>query len=362
LVAVNLPLALTYLAIIGIVTAMWKWKEVADVVLNVFEALAYSLGAILSWIKASLWGLLSIFYEVFGTITEWISRLPIPFKGTLGEMAKNWKEMGDKFQLYADRNMTNVGLSFKRVGKIIKGEQNDWANGFNNLKNNISEFQGLFDKLGGKEVSIPNKIFEAHKSFAEGWRDSLDSVIDDLGDWGKTAGNIVQQVSNQMQSSLSNFFQGFLRGEIRSAKQLFVEWGNFVLKIISDVIAQFLTAQIITGLKSIFGIGGIGGGGGAGTAVSAFAGVRLPGVGGGFQEGTEKVPYTGLYKLHEGEKVTPKYDVGKSENIPLTIYNLITPEAIASAMAGKEGENVIVNVINVNSLRNGIVRREVKRR
>jgi len=46
----------------------------------------------------------------------------------------------------------------------------------------------------------------------------------------------------------------------------------------------------------------------------------------------------------------------------LTIYNLITPEAIAAAMAGKEGEGVIVNAININSLRNGIVRREVKRR
>lgn len=82
----------------------------------------------------------------------------------------------------------------------------------------------------------------------------------------------------------------------------------------------------------------------------------------GFQEGTESVANTGLYKLHAGEKVTPRYDATKSEKEPLNIYNLITSEAVASAMAGKEGENVVINIINRNSLRNGMVRKEIVRR
>jgi hypothetical protein len=168
------------------------------------------------------------------------------------------------------------------------------------------------------------------------------------------AGNIVTQMVSGMQTSLSNFFQGFLKGEIRSAKQLFVEWGNFVIKIISDVIAQWITAQIMTGLGSLFAPSIAG----AGTTVNAFAGVRVPGM----QEGAESIPYTGLFRLHEGEKVTPRHSSDNAEKTNLTIYNMITNEAVAAAMAGKEGSGVIVNTINMNSLRNGVVRREVVKR
>jgi hypothetical protein len=48
--------------------------------------------------------------------------------------------------------------------------------------------------------------------------------------------------------------------------------------------------------------------------------------------------------------------------IELTIHNLITQEAVAVAMSGKEGKGVIVNTINEDSLRYGTTKREVMRR
>ena len=58
----------------------------------------------------------------------------------------------------------------------------------------------------------------------------------------------------------------------------------------------------------------------------------------------------------------PRYDSNREQAQRLTIYNMITPEAVAAAMSGKEGEGVIVNTINLNSLRNGVIRREVVKR
>jgi hypothetical protein len=231
------------------------------------------------------------------------------------------------------------------------------------LGDSINEVKNLFTDLGTTEFELP-PVPEMGRTFAKGWERGLTATISELSDWGKTAESIIQQTSQQMQSSLSNFFQGFLKGQINSAKEMFVEFGNFVIKIISDVIAKIITAKIMAGLEGIFN--GLGGGGlssGASIDTSMFGGMApVTSSVLGFQEGVEQIPYTGLFRLHEGEKVTPKFDSSKSESLPLTIYNLITPEAVAVAMAGKEGENVIVNIVNTNSLRNGVIRREVKRR
>jgi precorrin-6B methylase 2 len=73
------------------------------------------------------------------------------------------------------------------------------------------------------------------------------------------------------------------------------------------------------------------------------------------------VPETGIYKLHRDEQVVPAYDQAKTRDSQLVIYNLITNEAVAAAMQSKEGQGVIVNVIDVNASRGGIVRKVIKR-
>jgi hypothetical protein len=82
----------------------------------------------------------------------------------------------------------------------------------------------------------------------------------------------------------------------------------------------------------------------------------------GYADGIDYVPTAGSYKLHQGEQVVPKYDAGKSQMLQVTIQNLITPETVALAMSGKEGEGVIVNVIDMSSSRNQSTRRTIKAR
>jgi hypothetical protein len=140
-------------------------------------------------------------------------------------------------------------------------------------------------------------------------------------------------------------------------KNLFQEFGNYALKIISDVIAQLITAWIWEKLVGVFS--SVASVGTSNIASNSYAteGLSL----GGFAEGTDSIPTTGNYRLHEGEKVTPKYDVTKSSGATeITIHNLITPEAVAMAMSGQEGKGVIVNVINTDALRNGTTRRTIK--
>ncbi len=250
-------------------------------------------------------------------------------------------------------NVTSkIGTAATKAAAPVKKMTDD-------LKSQFDTIKDLFSGLGKMEFKIPDKIYEASKTFAEGWHDAIEDANHSLHDWGAMAKSIVDQTTQEMQSAFSNLFQNVLKGQLNSAKDFFVEWGNFVLKIISDVIAQIITAKIVGAAMGLFNFGT------SYTANIAGMGtvpVAPPNYYLGHDEGIERVPTTGTYKLHEGERVVPKYDANKSGVIQLTIQNYVTPEAIAAAMSGKEGRGVIVNVIDQNSLRNGVIRREVKTR
>jgi len=241
-----------------------------------------------------------------------------------------------------------------KIRDLESGKPGVLAGFAEDLKIKIEAIKGLFTGLGKTEFSIPDKIYEASKTFAEGWHDALQQVNHDLHNWGAMATNIVQQTASQMQSLFSSFFQDFLSGQLKTTQEYFAAWGQYILKIISDVIAQIITAKIISSIFGVFS-GGTANIAGMGSVLTAPANYFA-----GHAEGIERVPYTGLYKLHTDETVLRPGETSKNE-IPLTIYNLITPEAIAQAMAGKEGKGVIVNVIDANSARGGLVRRMIKR-
>jgi hypothetical protein len=80
---------------------------------------------------------------------------------------------------------------------------------------------------------------------------------------------------------------------------------------------------------------------------------------GGFATGIDYVPESGVYKLHEGEKVVPKYDANKQTAGNITIANYITTDAINAAIASDP--DTVVNVINADTVRNGMTRKTYKR-
>lgn len=325
------------IALTAVAWAMWKIEGFATPILNFIELQVLRIAKAIAWWREN----------TYGVIAAW------------ARMTRN-----NDLEIWAYRQTATVKFLIEDLNKEIErirtpGIKGRFAEGFEELKSNIEEIKNLFKDLGNAEFNIPN-VLEASKTFLEGWRDSLEQTLRDLRDWGKMAGGVVQQMATGMKTIFSDLIFN-IQDYFNGTKNFFVEWGNFVLKIISDVIAQIITAKIIAGIGSIFS-----GAGAIATTATTGASYQMAPVtmrgGLGYQEGIERVPYTGMYKLHADEQVVPKYDSGKKESIALTLYNLITPEAVAQAMASKEGEGVIVNTINQDSLRNGIIRREVIRR
>jgi hypothetical protein len=357
---VNPELLLIRLAIVGIVFAMFKWNEVGDIVMNtlqiLFDGAKIGLNTIL-WITN---GITSAFFAAVTGALKLAAAISLnkEAKKGLEDLAAGAWKLAQRYNELSSNALKNAAEAGKNVFNVLTTGQSDFSRGFDDMKIQAQSWIDLFKNLGSQEIGV-NNWQEASKTFAQGWRDAMDKTIADLRNWGSMAEGIVQSMSSNMQSIFSSFFQNFLKGEIESAKDLFVEFGNFVLKIISDVIAQFITAKIITGMGSLFSAPTASAS--TSTNISTWS-APTPNLT-THAEGIEDVPYTGDYKLHEGERVIPKYDATKGSGvIELTLHNNITPEAIAAAMSGREGAGVIVNTIDINALRNGSSRRTIRRK
>ncbi|GEM_PF-7069988 len=224
-------------------------------------------------------------------------------------------------------------------------------------KTQTTEFDDSMIIRVEKLVSWIDLVKVKMEDFVAGFKVQLNESIKDLANWGKFGKEVAVDMIAEMKTVTSDFFYNIFTGQIENAMDVFAEFGKYVLRVLADIIAQFLV------MKAIGAILGISSGALASTSsgmVSSSAAALNPGI--GFDEGTDYVPYTGITKVHQGEEIVPPYDATKSKNIQLTIYNLLTSEAIAAGMASKEGQSVIVNVVNENSLRNGVIRREVKTR
>ncbi|MFA5038409.1 MAG: hypothetical protein WC732_01870 [Candidatus Omnitrophota bacterium] len=334
-------IALTVAALAGVVYAITKIGGLTPV-LNGLEKMALNIAAGWTKVAAAMWQTLDIFLRISDPFGLWSRKIQ------------------ELTQLMQETLLVQLEGINARLQDIASGSNGVMAGFVDGIAQKINAVKGLFTGLGSTEFSIPNKIFEASKSFAEGWHDALQDAVHNLTNFGAMAGNIVTQTTSGMQSAFSNLFQGVLKGQLDSAKEFFAEFGNMALKIIGDVIAGIITSQILAAALNFFtgGIGGLFG------KVAGMGSVPIapPNYFLGHADGIDRVPSGGFYKLHPNEQVVPAYDAGKNEAMTIEIHNFITPEAVARAMSGREGKGVIVNVIDENSLRYGVIKREVVRR
>lgn len=331
----NPELLLIRIAILGIVLAMFKWKEVGDIVMNTIQILCD-----VAWV-----GLNSVLFVTDSIAAATLAIIP------------GCKKLSEQYTQLANDSLRRVGDAGKNVWDTLATGQSNVSKGFDNMKTQMQAWGDLFKNLGSQEIGVKNWQ-EASKTFAQGWTEAIDKTIADLSNWGAMAGSIVSQSAAFMQSSISGFLQN-IGNYLDGSKNIWVEFGNFIMKIIADVIAQLITLWIVqkmVGILASFGSSTIAGGkGGVTTQTAQFGKVWSP----SFAEGTDSIPYTGNYRLHEGEKITPKYDTTKNGGGNITILNQITPGFINSAIVSEP--DTVINVINEDTMRNGITRKTYKR-
>ena len=124
------------------------------------------------------------------------------------------------------------------------------------------------------------------------------------------------QAFDSIQSALATFASD-VSNHTKSVAQAFQDMAASIAKSINDLIAKKWVEQLFgagtsggAGIGSILGMLGLGGASGAtnlGVSPSGSGGLGIMDIfsGGSFATGTDYVPSTGFYQLHQGEKVIP---------------------------------------------------------
>jgi hypothetical protein len=100
-------------------------------------------------------------------------------------------------------------------------------------------------------IAIKKQAVKAAKDVKE----AIDVIKIEIRNWTEFLGSEITLVVDDMKYTLSGFFQDFFKGELKSAKEYFAEFGNSILAMFGNIIAEIITRWMV--MKVITGFGGI---------------------------------------------------------------------------------------------------------
>lgn len=330
---IALKMGILSATIVGVVMAIQHF----DFLKGIFYAFAQSVNESIASVQKGLKKLMEILATLPGPQQALFAILARSYSNSITILEKQAEVMAQKaVNAFAERSRKIIEIT----NEIKEATETS-----------LADFESLFEQTSSNIGQTLNQVEKGTKNW-------LQNMQEDFNVWEEMG----RRTFTAMSDNMSNLFFDAVTGELHSLQDAFANFGRSVLRIISDIVAQWVTMKIMTGLF--------------GDATNTFSAsiptpsryggsVTIPGVGGAnmpsFATGIENVPFDMIAKIHQGERVVPAEENSES-GLPLTIYNIITNEAVANAMQSREGADVIINTINSDSMRNGIVRREVGRR
>ena len=174
-------------------------------------------------------------------------------------------------------------------------------------------------------------------SIVEGWSLGLQRYVQDHQSAFGFAADMARRTAQFMEQSFRTFFFDLMDGRIKSMKDLFKSFGDFVKQVIAQVMAQLATMvalKAITGGFGGFGLGGLFGGGGLAGGANAgglFGGLQFasggPVLGAGNQDTVRALLTPGEGVLNRrGMEALGKLNAGiassgEAMNVTVNIHN-----------------------------------------
>lgn len=262
--------------------AMWKCKEVADLVITSIQRLA-SLSPILNIIRL------------------FKSKTPTEFFGKLGDWATKFNEFKTMF--------SDFGKTWADFSNAISGE-----------------------KAKGKAGS-----------FFEGFKSQIDLAGEALKDFQKIGIDVANNMTTAMSGMFTSFFDDAFAGNLKKGKDYFLSFVKSIAKIFTDLMSQMITQWIMVNVM-MKGADAIGTWLGIGTKVlSLGAGVAGGGTttGGGFGVGSiGNYGYKGFF--HQGGIIRAHSGLAMDE-VPIIAQS---GERVLSRSQNREYEKGIGQTIN----------------
>ncbi len=218
------------------------WDRLRGIVQPFITTLEIALNAIFSLanlISSSIWALFEVILNAITWTLDKINKLPLP---------KKWHDALD------DAKTAVSGFSAE-IDKVR----------LDSLQMALAHLELAWDgftkgtSAAGDELDKLHVAFKNIKlGFKDIWKDLTKSPpIEGISKWASLVEQTVKRLSDAMSQSLGNFFYNVLTQQITSAKDAFIEFGNSVLRILTDVLARLIleitlaqTIRQLTGIAS----------------------------------------------------------------------------------------------------------------
>ena len=162
----------------------------------------------------------------------------------------------------------------------------------------VLKIQELMQATGELSQAQTEALRKSVETIQAANKASSDDTTETVQDQFKLMETMAQRTATNMQSSLSDGFFKIMKGEFNSLQEVAASFGNAMLKMIADVIAQMIVLIIFQEIAG-FATGGLS------KAFSSAVGVATKS-----QHGDNFVSQTGLRVVHRGEQIIPAHQVG----------------------------------------------------
>lgn len=207
---------------------------------------------------------------------------------------------------------------------------------------------------------------EKYGTFAEGWATGLKEFQENAITTFKAGRDAVASLAGAMSSTMSTMFFDVITGRFESLRDAFKSFGDSILRIFTDMLAQMAVKSMMSGLGGLFGgaglLGGLFGGGATAAAGSTFGASSLGGVfssgllfhGGGTVGGEDRAYYrivpsaafAGAPRLHGGLAADEYAAILRRGE---SVFTAGQTSALGRAMSGRgESARNEQPVININ--------------
>lgn len=303
------------------------------------------------------------------------------------------KKVGDIVileELYKDANVDTTAAIQEKITTLIKLKEVS-AEGSIEMMNINKQLKDFTEQLAAAKT--PDTFFGG---MMDGFRELATKMRDTRAAGKEMIMDLAGNISGLLSRAWTDFFT-----RAKTGAQIFQELKVAFAQMVIEMIAKMTLTFLVSKALQLMGLG-VSSAAAATTAaawapaaaltslamvgtnavaaqaaiMSTIASAKAAAVLGSYEIGTDYVPKTGLYVLHQGEavltaeqnqaripvNVPPTIGSSSAEDRPITIINNIVPEAVAMAMEAEPGQNTIINTIGRDALSNGPTRRNIGRR
>lgn len=195
----------------------------------------------------------------------------IPGNKGFEELAKGITYVREQLDLLAQSSEDAMNNSLKRAGEVLSKNNGVLAEMFKTPVDKVKELKKYIEEIvamSGQMNSIDpsdnmivnfRKIKEeidrissyklvGNEGFITGFSVGIKKSINDLKNFAEFGKQIAQKTSTAMSTYFSDSFFAIFKGDLESLQDAFSNFTDSVLRMISDIIAQYLTVSALTGI------------------------------------------------------------------------------------------------------------------